>query len=59
MKPAVFLDRDGVINKNHGYVYKKENFDFIDGIFDFVKKANKENYLVVIVTNQAGIARGY
>lgn len=59
LKRALFLDRDGVINLNHGYVYRKEDFDFIDGIFELVASANRADYLVVIVTNQAGIGRGY
>lgn len=58
-KPALFLDRDGVINVDHGYVYLKENFHFIDGIFELVAAAKEAGYLVVIVTNQAGIGRGY
>ena len=56
---ALFLDRDGVINVNHGYVFKKEEFDFIDGIFDLCRKARKKGYAIIIVTNQSGIARGY
>ncbi len=55
---ALFLDRDGVINLNHGYVHKRENFDFIDGVFDLARQANEQNYKVVVVTNQAGIGRG-
>jgi D-glycero-D-manno-heptose 1,7-bisphosphate phosphatase len=56
---ALFLDRDGVINEDHGYVHKSENFDFIPGIFDLVKFANAQNFKVIVVTNQAGIGRGY
>ena len=56
--PALFLDRDGVINKDYGYVHCKENFDFIPGIFDLVCAANAAGYLCVVVTNQAGIGRG-
>ena len=56
---ALFLDRDGVININHGYVSRPEQVDWLPGIFDLVKRANKANYLVIIVTNQSGIARGY
>ena len=56
---ALFLDRDGVINVDHGYVYQPENFDFIDGIFQLCQSANKNEYLIIIVTNQAGIGRGY
>lgn len=58
-RPALFLDRDGVINVDHGYVYKPEDFDFVDGIFELVAEANRLDYLVVVVTNQAGIGRGY
>jgi D-glycero-D-manno-heptose 1,7-bisphosphate phosphatase len=58
MNKALFLDRDGVINVNHGYVYKNSEFDFIDGIFDLVKRANVLDYKVIIVTNQSGIGRG-
>ena len=56
---ALFLDRDGVINVDHGYVHRKEDFEFVDGIFDLVAHAHKLGYLVIIVTNQAGIGRGY
>ncbi len=56
---ALILDRDGVININYGYVYSKENFDFIDGIFDLVRAARANGYLVLVVTNQSGIGRGY
>jgi D-glycero-D-manno-heptose 1,7-bisphosphate phosphatase len=56
---ALFLDRDGVINTDKGYVHKPEDFEFIEGIFDLVAYANRAEYLVVVVTNQAGIGRGY
>lgn len=59
MNKALFLDRDGVININYGYVHIKENFEFIEGIFDLVREARAANYLVFVVTNQAGIGRGY
>ena len=55
---ALFLDRDGVINHNFGYVHKTNDFKFIDGIFDLVKAAVDKEYLIIIVTNQAGIGRG-
>jgi D-glycero-D-manno-heptose 1,7-bisphosphate phosphatase len=58
MNSALFLDRDGVINIDHGYVHKKENFHFIDNIFDLVTHAKNLGHLVIIVTNQAGIAKG-
>jgi D-glycero-D-manno-heptose 1,7-bisphosphate phosphatase len=56
---ALFLDRDGVINVNHGYVCTIDDFDFIDGIFDLVLRAIDLNYLIVVITNQAGIGRGF
>lgn len=59
MNKAVFLDRDGVINKDTGYVYKAEDFHFLNGIFHFCRVAQKNGYLLIVVTNQAGIARGY
>jgi D-glycero-D-manno-heptose 1,7-bisphosphate phosphatase len=56
---ALFLDRDGVINVDHGYVYKKEEFEFVDGIYDVCLKAQENDFKLIIVTNQAGIGRGY
>lgn len=58
-RPALFLDRDGVINVDHGYVHKPETAEFIDGIFELVAAAKRAGLLVVVVTNQAGIGRGY
>ncbi|SJL82686.1 D-glycero-beta-D-manno-heptose 1,7-bisphosphate 7-phosphatase [Vibrio palustris] len=57
-KPAVFLDRDGVINVDHGYVHDEHDFEFIDGVFDAARKLQDKGYLLVLVTNQSGIARG-
>ena len=59
MKKALFLDRDGIINVDHGYVYKIEDFEFSDGIFDLVKLFTDAGYLIFVVTNQSGIGRGY
>jgi D-glycero-D-manno-heptose 1,7-bisphosphate phosphatase len=59
LNKALFLDRDGVININHGYVYKIENVEFVEGIFELVKRANQQGFIVIIVTNQSGIGRGY
>ena len=59
MKKAVLLDRDGVINIDNGYVYKPDDFHFIDGVFEFCRAAQKKGYLLLIITNQAGLARGY
>jgi D-glycero-D-manno-heptose 1,7-bisphosphate phosphatase len=56
---ALFLDRDGVINVNHGYVHSRFNFEFVEGIFDLVRCARSFGYRIVVVTNQSGIARGY
>lgn len=61
MKPrrALFLDKDGVINVDHGYVCTPERTEFIDGIFELCRAATARDFLNVVVTNQAGIARGY
>lgn len=56
---ALFLDKDGVINVDHGYVSTPERTDFIGGIFELCQAATKYGYLNVVVTNQAGIARNY
>ena len=55
---ALFLDRDGVLNVDHGYVHDQVNTDFLPGIFELVREANALGFVTVIVTNQAGIARG-
>lgn len=59
MKPALFLDRDGVINVEKNYVHRIEDFEFVDGIFELCKIAQDMGYAIVVVTNQAGIGRGY
>lgn len=56
---ALFLDKDGVINVNHGYVCTPDRTDFIDGIFGLCQAATRHGWLNVVATNQAGIARGY
>ncbi len=58
MYRGLFLDRDGVINYDYGYVGNVERFKFNDDIFSLVKRANNLNFKVIVVTNQAGIARG-
>ncbi len=56
---ALFLDRDGVINVNHGYVHMPKQTDWVPGIFDLARAARNAGFVLVVVTNQAGIARGY
>ncbi len=56
MRKAVFLDRDGVVNQDYGYVYKKEDFEFVPGLFDYLRHAGLP---AVIITNQSGLGRGY
>ena len=58
-KRALFLDRDGIINVDHGYVYKIDDFEFTEGIFDLVKLFTDARYMIFIITNQSGIGRGY
>ena len=59
VKTALFLDRDGIINHDYGYVYRKQNFHFLDGIFSLCRLAMKKHMKIIIVTNQSGIGRGY
>jgi D-glycero-D-manno-heptose 1,7-bisphosphate phosphatase len=59
MNRALFLDRDGVINEDYGYVHKIEDFHFREGIFDVCIAAQKARMKIIVVTNQAGIGRGY
>jgi D-glycero-D-manno-heptose 1,7-bisphosphate phosphatase len=56
---ALFLDRDGVVNVEVGYLYRTEGVRFVDGIFSLCRTAMKLGYRLIVVTNQAGIARGY
>ena len=58
-RKAMFLDRDGVINVDTGYVYRISDFIFIDGIFQLTRAAISKGYLLFVITNQAGIGRGY
>lgn len=59
LKRALFLDRDGVINVDIGYLHRAEDCVFVPGIFELVRQARKAGFDVFVVTNQAGIARGY
>ena len=56
---CLFLDRDGVINYDYGHVGTLERFKFRPYIFELVQKANDLNYLVIVITNQSGIGRGF
>ena len=57
-KSALFLDRDGIINKDFGYVGSKEKIQFIEGIFPLIRLFKKRGWWVFVVTNQSGVARG-
>jgi len=59
LKRAVFIDRDGTINEESGYLCKREDCRFIPGALEAIAQLNKAGFLVVVVTNQSGIARGY
>ncbi|HRQ82475.1 MAG TPA: HAD family hydrolase [Azospirillaceae bacterium] len=56
---ALFLDRDGVINVDYGYVGDLERFVFMDGVFDLCRAAVGRGFRLAVVTNQSGVARGY
>jgi D-glycero-D-manno-heptose 1,7-bisphosphate phosphatase len=58
-RPAAFLDRDGVINFDKGYTHRPEDLRFLPGAIDAIRHFNDAGYLVIVVTNQAGVARGY
>lgn len=59
MARAFFLDRDGTLNEDRGYVHKVEDFVFLPGAVEAIKMINRHGYLAVVVTNQSGVARGY
>ena len=56
---TIFLDRDGVINKETGYLHEIEDFKFINGVFEACKHYKQLGYKIIIVTNQSGISRGH
>lgn len=55
---AAFLDRDGVINIDRGYVYRKEDFEFVPGMLEGARRLHEGGYLLVVTSNQSGIGRG-
>ena len=58
LRPAAFLDRDGVINVDRGYVYRREDFEFVPGVLEGARRLSETGYGLVVVTNQSGIGRG-
>lgn len=59
MNKAAFFDRDGTINVNFGHVYRPEDLVFVEGTPEIIKQYNDQQIPVLVVTNQAGIAKGY
>lgn len=59
MRKALFLDRDGVVNIEKNYLHKIEDFELVDGIVDVCRTYQERGYVIIIVTNQSGISRGY
>lgn len=59
MRKALFLDRDGVVNVEKNYLHKIEDFELMEGIVEVCRAYQEQGYLILIVTNQSGISRGY
>lgn len=58
MTKALFLDRDGILNIDKTYIYRWEDIEWVDGIFDLIRFGNEHGFLVIVLTNQSGVARG-
>ncbi len=58
MNKALFLDRDGILNVDKTYIYRYEDIEWVEGIFDLIDYANKNGFLVIVLTNQSGVAQG-
>lgn len=58
-KPAVFFDRDGVLNVDHGYTYRQQDFEWMPGAIETIQFFRAHHYQIFVITNQSGIARGY
>ena len=58
-RPALFLDRDGVLNEDRGYVHRWEDFRWIPGARETIAAFNRAGWIVIVVTNQSGVGRGY
>jgi D-glycero-D-manno-heptose 1,7-bisphosphate phosphatase len=59
LRKALFLDRDGVVNVEKNYLHKIEDFELMEGILEVCRLYQEQGYLIIIVTNQSGISRGY
>ena len=59
MHKALFLDRDGVVNVEKNYLHKMEEFELVEGIVEVCRAYQEQGYLIIVVTNQSGISRGY
>ena len=58
LRPAAFVDRDGVLNVDHGYVFRVQDFEWLPGAIDALGQLQRAGYALVVITNQSGVARG-